>query len=295
MEYRSLFLCFALLSITSMPMIFNLWNKVEKPAPFDPDNVIPLSWKPRIFLYKNFLSPEECDYIVKLAKSRLQKSTVIDNESGKGVKSQVRTSSGMFLNKKEDEVIARIEQRIAKWTFLPAENAENMQVLRYKLTEKYEPHHDYFHDKFNLARGGHRYATVLMYLSDVTKGGETVFPNAEGWESQPKDDSFSDCARKGLAVKPVKGDAVLFYNAHPDGTVDPLSLHASCPVIEGEKWSAPKWIRVGSFDSPRSVLTESEPETEIDVGVIETENFAETSFEKEKFQDTIERGEVQEL
>ena len=59
------------------------------------------------------------------------------------------------------------------------ENGEDIQVLRYQEGQKYEAHYDYFVDKVNIARGGHRYATVLMYLSDVQKGGETVFPNAE--------------------------------------------------------------------------------------------------------------------
>ena len=54
-----------------------------------------------------------------------------------------------------------------------------MQILRYEHGQKYEPHFDYFHDKINQVRGGHRYATVLMYLSTVHKGGETVFPNAK--------------------------------------------------------------------------------------------------------------------
>ncbi|GKE65630.1 hypothetical protein Tco_1519791, partial [Tanacetum coccineum] len=35
--------------------------------------------------------------------------------------------------------------------------------------------------------------------------------------------------------KPKKGDALLFFSLHPNATVDPLSLHGSCPVIEGEK------------------------------------------------------------
>lgn len=52
-------------------------------------------------------------------------------------------------------------------------------MLRYGIGQKYEPHFDYFYDQINQVRGGHRAATVLMYLSDVEKGGETVFPNAE--------------------------------------------------------------------------------------------------------------------
>jgi hypothetical protein len=62
---------------------------------------------------------------------------------------------------------------------ISSENAENIQILRYEHGQKYEPHFDYFHDKVNQARGGHRYATVLMYLSTVNKGGETIFPNAK--------------------------------------------------------------------------------------------------------------------
>jgi len=59
------------------------------------------------------------------------------------------------------------------------ENGEDIQVLRYEHGQKYDAHFDYFHDKVNIVRGGHRMATILMYLSNVTKGGETVFPDAE--------------------------------------------------------------------------------------------------------------------
>jgi prolyl 4-hydroxylase len=175
---------------------------------------------------------------------------VADNDSGESVESEVRTSSGMFLKKAQDEVVARIEARIASWTFLPVENGESMQILHYENGQKYEPHFDYFHDKANQELGGHRIATVLMYLSNVEKGGETVFPNAEGKDTQPKEDDWSDCAKNGYSVKPFKGDALLFFSLHPDATTDSLSLHGSCPVIEGEKWSATKWIHVRNFDRP---------------------------------------------
>uniref|UniRef100_A0A8R7UKD9 procollagen-proline 4-dioxygenase n=1 Tax=Triticum urartu TaxID=4572 RepID=A0A8R7UKD9_TRIUA len=173
-----------------------------------------------------------------------------------------------------------------------------MQVLHYEVGQKYDAHFDYFSDKKNVKRGGHRVATVLMYLTDVKKGGETVFPIAEGRDLQHKDETWSECARHGLAgslqplacqmegfsillamcssgnhylhnsypetrvysslaVKPRKGDALLFFSLHVNATTDPSSLHESCPVVEGEKWSATKWIHVRSFDNPPDVMTDA--------------------------------------
>ncbi|KAL6518879.1 putative prolyl 4-hydroxylase 7 [Orobanche hederae] len=215
-------------------------------ASIDPTRVTQISWIPRAFLYRGFLTDEECDHLIFLAKDKLEKSMVADNESGKSVESEVRTSSGMFLNKAQDEIVSSIEARIAAWTFLPIENGEAMQILHYEHGQKYEPHFDYFYDKANQELGGHRVATVLMYLSNVEKGGETVFPVSE--VKQAKGDDWSECAKEGYAVKPEKGDALLFFSLHPNATTDPSSLHGSCPVIEGEKWSATKWIHVRSFD-----------------------------------------------
>ncbi|KAH9739878.1 putative prolyl 4-hydroxylase 7 [Citrus sinensis] len=227
--------------------------RLKTSTTFDPSRVTQLSWNPRAFIYKGFLSDEECDHLIDLAKDKLETSMVADNESGKSIASEVRTSSGMFLSKAQDEIVASIEARIAAWTFLPPENGEAMQILHYEHGQKYEPHFDFFRDKMNQQLGGHRIATVLMYLSNVEKGGETIFPNSE--VSQSRDGNWSECARRGYAVKPMKGDALLFFSLHPDASTDSTSLHGSCPVIEGEKWSATKWIHVRNFDKP-----EKEPE-----------------------------------
>ena len=45
-------------------------------------------------------------------------------------------------------------------------------------------------------------------------------------------------------MKPSKGDALLFFSMHPDGSPDDTSLHYACPVVKGVKWSAPKWIHL---------------------------------------------------
>ncbi|TYH73909.1 hypothetical protein ES332_D05G361200v1 [Gossypium tomentosum] len=157
-------------------------------VPFDPTRVTQLSWHPS----------EECNHLITLAKDKLKKSMVADNESGDSIESEVRTSFGIsnayvvsFISHVKDEVVADIKARIAAWTFLPAENGESIQILHYENGQKYEPHFDYFHDKANQELGGHR----------IALGGEIVFPNAEGKLSQPKDDSWSDCAKNGYAVK----------------------------------------------------------------------------------------------
>ncbi|KAL4642713.1 hypothetical protein ACB098_02G033400 [Castanea mollissima] len=240
-----------LLSISSILRESSSSYAASPSSIINPAKAKQVSWKPRAFVYEGFLTDLECDHLISLAKSELKRSAVADNESGKSKLSEVRTSSGMFINKGKDPIVSGIEDKLATWTFLPKENGEDIQVLRYEPGQKYDPHYDYFADKVNIARGGHRIATVLMYLTDVAKGGETVFPEAEEparRKASETNGDLSECAKKGIAVKPRRGDALLFFSLHPTAIPDTNSLHAGCPVIEGEKWSATKWIHVDSFD-----------------------------------------------
>ncbi|MED6193800.1 hypothetical protein PIB30_022851 [Stylosanthes scabra] len=207
-----------------------------------------ISWEPRAFVYHNFLTKEECDYLISIAKPHMHKSTVVDSETGQSKDSRVRTSSGTFLPRGRDKIVRNIEKKIADFTFIPVEHGEGLQVLHYEVGQKYEPHYDYFQDEFNTRNGGQRIATVLMYLTDVEEGGETVFPAAKGnVSSVPWWNELSDCGKKGLSIKPKRGDALLFWSMKPDATLDPSSLHGGCPVIKGNKWSSTKWMRVGEY------------------------------------------------
>lgn len=63
--------------------------------------------------------------------------------------------------------------------------ADGLQVLRYNKTTAYIPHLDWIDDDFkreehdfeSLGVGSNRFATILLYMSDLkeTSGGETVF------------------------------------------------------------------------------------------------------------------------
>ncbi|KAL1824985.1 hypothetical protein DCAR_0313091 [Daucus carota subsp. sativus] len=207
-----------------------------------------ISWEPRAVVYHSFLSKDECEYLINLAKPHMHKSSVVDSETGKSKDSRVRTSSGTFLARGRDKTIREIEKRIADFTFLPVEHGEGLQILHYEVGQKYEPHYDYFLDDFNTNNGGQRIATVLMYLSDVEEGGETVFPNAKGnFSAVPWWNELSECGKGGLSVKPKMGDALLFWSMKPDATLDPSSLHGGCAVIKGNKWSSTKWLRVNEY------------------------------------------------
>ncbi|KAL2333852.1 hypothetical protein Fmac_015065 [Flemingia macrophylla] len=165
----------------------------------------------------------------------MEQSKVFDDETGKAVLSSERTSSGAFLARGSDEIVTNIEKRIADFTFIPVEHGEDLQVLHYEVGQKYVPHHDFFTDKLNIniAMGGQRIATMLMYLSDVEEGGETVFPvSKENFSSVPWWNELSACGKQGLSIKPKMGDALLFWSLNPDATYDLSSLHGSCPVIK---------------------------------------------------------------
>ncbi|KAF8058887.1 P4H3 [Scenedesmus sp. PABB004] len=216
-----------------------------------------LSWEPRIMHYRKFLTDEECDYIIAQARPRLRRSDVADSMTGRQKVSTVRTSSGMFFERGGDPVVRRVEERVAMVTMLPAGHAEGMQVLHYAVGQTYEPHHDYFSFEGRDANGGNRLATVLMYLAAPTSGGETVFPRVPRAPEQTLENGWSNCSLQGLAVRPAKGDATIFWSIRPDGTFDPASLHGSCAVIAGDKWSATKWIHVAHFatagEAPKEV------------------------------------------
>ncbi len=65
------------------------------------------------------------------------------------------------------------------------------------------------------------------------------------------------------------GMALLFYSLKPTGESDTASMHTGCPVIEGVKWTATKWIHTGPFHeewlyTPESSDQKRDPELCLD-------------------------------
>ncbi|HEY6087603.1 MAG TPA: 2OG-Fe(II) oxygenase [Burkholderiaceae bacterium] len=188
---------------------------------------------PRLVVFGGLLADEECDAMMALALPRLTRSETVQIETGGSEVNAVRTSSGMFFGRGENELCARIETRIARLLDWPLENGEGLQILHYLPGAEYQPHHDYFDPAKAgtpsiVARGGQRVGSLVMYLNSPEKGGATSFPDV------------------ALEVAPIKGNAVFFSYDRPHPVT--RTLHGGAPVIAGEKWVATKWLRERRFD-----------------------------------------------
>jgi prolyl 4-hydroxylase len=215
-------------------LVFYGCNTGPKPSSERTFDMDVLSWQPRVFFIKDLLSEQECNELIALAESNLQRSSVVANDSTENEIINTRTSQGYSLERKQNEVVAAIEKRFSMLTMLPEENGENIQVLLYQPGGEYQPHHDYFDSdtiggRHELARGGQRIASLVIYLNTPEEGGQTVFPML------------------GINVTPQKGGALLFYDCTLDGKEDPLTLHGGAPVLKGQKWIATMWFRQGPF------------------------------------------------
>ena len=235
-----------------------------------------LSVRPRVFKVHQLVTEGECKELVgralksnALSRSEVGYGEVDEEDEGiEGLKySKSRTSENMF---DDGWPIARVlKHRIAEMLRVTPYNQgmfDGVQILRYNVSKAYDTHQDYFDESddsemnFDAKTGGiNRYATVMLYLNSVTRGGETVFPLADySGEAQTsvtpaflrsvgivkgswEETMVREC-ETSLAVRPEKGAALLFYSLTPDGATDEYSLHGGCPVLEGEKMAANVWV-----------------------------------------------------
>jgi hypothetical protein len=165
-----------------------------------------ISRSPKIFRVKNFFTESESDVLVNTALGLTEDAFRLKRSSTGAVGYNIdtfRTSENAFdtgsptamgIKRRGFELLG-----IAPYdeTF-----ADGLQVLRYNQTTAYVQHMDWIepapetdHDWDSAGKGSNRYATILLYLSDVEDGGETVFSEVSqpGTEPIPKDKVLNIC------------------------------------------------------------------------------------------------------
>jgi prolyl 4-hydroxylase len=178
---------------------------------------------------KNFITPEQCNTLIQICESKLENLKVLgsDNED------EYRKAEGTWIDKNDNDNNF-ISDMLVEVSKLPKENQESIHLVKYKIGGEYKNHHDFFHlnqsyTETELAKGGQRTKSCLIYLNDNFKGGETVFPTID------------------VKVAPEQGKLIIWDNLNPDGSLNNDSLHAGLPVEEGIKYIAIVWIRENKF------------------------------------------------
>mmetsp|Transcript_14714 Transcript_14714/g.21010 ORF Transcript_14714/g.21010 Transcript_14714/m.21010 type:complete len:458 (+) Transcript_14714:29-1402(+) len=192
---------------------------------------------PPVFAIDNFFTKEECQYCIDLVQtsSPTMDGNPKDDKDIMEVRSATFSSSYLAVQSKRTSTTWYVKYRtmptlLAKLTNLlgkiSLEQCEEPQIVRYRKGEEFSWHYDEV-PASQLANGGQRIATALVYLNDVHGGGETVFRDLSSTNTQQQ-----------LSMTPQQGSLLLFFPSFANGLPDKRTLH------KGEKvdGNTPKMI-----------------------------------------------------
>jgi len=204
-----------------------------------------LTSKIQLYLIADFMSASECQALIDLGAKHLRASTVslpdqhAQRDSGQVLEQlgdqtyvdlSFRTSQTCDLALLNDPKVLALDQRISQTLGVNAALSEGTQLQRYRVGEQFKAHTDYFsphseeYARFATERGNRTW-TFMVYLNEVKLGGGTQFVSIK------------------KTIQPRQGMAVVWNNRLPSGEVNPETLHAGLPVLEGEKFVITKWFR----------------------------------------------------
>mmetsp|Transcript_20758 Transcript_20758/g.42377 ORF Transcript_20758/g.42377 Transcript_20758/m.42377 type:complete len:495 (+) Transcript_20758:64-1548(+) len=198
-----------------------------------------LEQPPWILTFDNFLSDEECDYLIQIGyKYEYERSVSVGDEQFDGTLdstvSEGRTSENAWCDVhsgcRDEPVVSKIYDKMSNVTGIPPDNSEDLQLLKYEVTQFYQVHHDYIEEERD-RQDGPRILTFFLYLSDDgLQGGGTRFTSLD----------------PPLTIQPKKGRALLWpsvLNSKPRD-IDDRMEHEALPVEKGTKFAANAWIHL---------------------------------------------------
>ena len=178
-----------------------------------------------IFAVGQFLAPGECARLRALIDTVARPSDTFETGAHAGYRSSYSGDVDPA-----DSFVRMIERRIADLLGIDLAWGETIQGQRYLPGQEFRAHRDWFDPAAaywprEVANGGQRSWTAMVYLNDVEEGGVTEFPLIE------------------VSIAPQAGALLAWNNAAPDGRPNPDVLHAALPVVSGVKYVITKWFR----------------------------------------------------
>lgn len=182
-----------------------------------------------IRLVDNFITDDECDYIINLSTPLFERSLFLYGD--KRVLDERRTSYSAELHTfPDDPVLIRITKRASELLKIPQNHFEHFQCLSYDTNQEIDHHYDVFDEnseggKKIIAEGGQRKITMFAYLNDGYEGGTTYFPDLD------------------LMITPKKGRVLIFNNLDDNGNLlKKAAWHGGLPVTRGRKFGMNMWV-----------------------------------------------------
>jgi len=176
-----------------------------------------------IYIIDDFLTPNECNDLIEIAKNCKDDNINDENWRFKGFFTNPAYKT--TIDKGQYKSVTSIEERLASTVGIPTENQEDFQVFRSDPSiEGFFPHMDtlatsspYYKET---QKSGKRILAAIFYLSDVEEAGETRFTHFKS------------------KVKPKIGRLLVYK---------PEITHEALPVKKGVKWIFIKFIREHKF------------------------------------------------
>ncbi|EIZ77334.1 procollagen-proline dioxygenase [Novosphingobium sp. Rr 2-17] len=178
-----------------------------------------------LYIVQDFLMPDECAELIALIDANRVPSPVVADDPVPSY----RTSETCYLYPGPAPVTA-VEAKLDQLTGLEPRYGEALQGQRYAVGQEFKPHHDFFDTgqhywQDQVAIGGQRTWSAMIFLNEPEAGGRTNFPTA------------------GVMIAPKAGNLVIWNNMDEYGAPNPGSLHQGMPVEQGVKYVLTKWYR----------------------------------------------------
>jgi 2OG-Fe(II) oxygenase superfamily len=179
-----------------------------------------LSDRDDLFVVRNFLAPEECEYYITLSESAGYGDAPISTMSGPVLRKDIRNNDRVMI---DDPALGELmwerlrpflPERVGFW--LPCGLNERWRFYRYDPGQQFDWHFDGYYERSPLERSAF---TFMLYLNGGVAGGATEF-NLKTHGRVRNDDPM-------VRVQPDVGMALVFPHK---------ILHRGAPVEDGRKY-----------------------------------------------------------
>lgn len=176
----------------------------------------------RLFTVVNFMSASDCSAVIRAIE---QQHNAQVSAKSQPLTTQLGYLSGLPLS--SNSLTEDLEKRIANLLGVDAVSSEPIQGHRHLQGQSYSAQYDWHQPtdpqgKALIQASGQRSWTFMVYLNDVTQGGETRFN------------------KLGIQFQASAGLALCWRNILADGEPNQNALHSGLPVLQGVKYFVSK-------------------------------------------------------